>query len=132
MRITADIHVLVRALTGDDPQQSRVAQAELAGAEGIALALPALCELVWVLARGYKIPTADIANALRRLIGTAGVAVNRPAAVAGLTMLEAGGDFADGVIAFEGTWLGGEAFVSFDRRAVELLEAKGVAARLLR
>lgn len=116
---------------GDDPQQSRVAQAELAGAEGIALALPALCELVWVLARGYKIPAADIARAVRRLTDTASVAVNRPAVEAGLAMLEAGGDFADGVIAFEGAWLGGEAFVSFDRRAVELLEAKGLTARLL-
>ena len=131
MRITADTNVLVRALTGDDPQQSGVAQAELAAAEGIALALPALFELVWVLAREYKIPTADIARAVRRLIETAGVAVNRPAAEAGLAMLEAGWDFADGVIAFEGNWLGGEAFVSFDRRAVDLLRARGVAARLL-
>ncbi len=131
MRITADTNVLVRALTGDDLLQSRMAQAELAAAEGIALALPALCELVWVLARGYKIPTAEIARAVRRLIGTENVAVNRPAAEAGLAMLEAGGDFADGVIAFEGAWLGGEAFVSFDRRAVELLEARGLAARSL-
>jgi predicted nucleic-acid-binding protein len=131
VRITADTNVLVRALTGDDPHQSRVAQAELAAAEVIALALPALCELVWVLARGYKIPAADIAHAMRRLIGTDNVAVNRPAAEAGLAMVEAGGDFADGVIAFEGNWLGGEAFVSFDRQAVELLEARGLTARLL-
>jgi len=40
--------------------------------------------------------------------------VNRPAAEAGLALLEAGGDFADGVIAHEGRWLGAEAFVSFD------------------
>ena len=46
-------------------------------------------------------------------------------------MLEADGDFADGVIAFEGNWLGGEVFISFDRKAVELLEAKGSTARLL-
>ncbi len=84
-----------------------------------------------MLARGYKVPAVDMARAVGRLIGTAGVAVNRPAAETGLAMLEAGGDFADGVIAFEGNWLGGEAFVSFDRRAVELLEAKGLAARLL-
>ena len=80
---------------------------------------------------GFRLTNWDIARAVRRLIETAGVAVNRPAAEAGLAMLEAGWDFADGVIAFEGTWLGGEAFVSFDRRAVELLAAKGVAARLL-
>lgn len=33
------------------------------------------------------------------------------------------------MIAFEGTWLGGEAFVSFDGRTMELLEAKGLTAR---
>ena len=104
----------------------------MAGAYGVALALPALRELVWVLARGYRVPFPDIAAAIRRLVGAANVAVNRPAVEAGLALLDAGGDFADGVIAFEGKWLGGEAFVSFDRRAVELLEAKGLEARLLR
>ena len=46
-------------------------------------------------------------------------------------MLDAGGDFADGVIAYEGSWLGAETFVSFDRRAVKLLEAQGKSAQLL-
>lgn len=46
-------------------------------------------------------------------------------------MLEAGGDFADGAIAYEGRWLGGETFVSFDRKAVSLLMAQGQSARLL-
>ena len=93
--------------------------------------MPVLCELVCVLARGYNIPGTDIARAARRLIGTVTVAVNRPAAEAGLAMLEDGGDFADGVIAFEGKWLGGEAFVSFGRRAAKFLGAKVLAARLL-
>jgi predicted nucleic-acid-binding protein len=46
-------------------------------------------------------------------------------------MLDAGGDFADGVIAYEGRWLGAETFVSFDKKAVEMLAAQGQAARLL-
>jgi predicted nucleic-acid-binding protein len=53
------------------------------------------------------------------------------AAELGLQILAAGGDFADGLIAFEGQWLGGESFVSFDRKAVTLLEKQGQAARLL-
>jgi predicted nucleic-acid-binding protein len=57
--------------------------------------------------------------------------VNRPAAEAGLAALEAGGDFADGVIAYEGKWLGADAFVTFDKKAVKLMEAQGVSARLL-
>jgi predicted nucleic-acid-binding protein len=32
MKITADTNVLVRAITGDDEQQSKVAQTELANA----------------------------------------------------------------------------------------------------
>lgn len=59
------------------------------------------------------------------------IAVNRPAVEAGLIVLEAGGDFADGVIAYDGRWLGGETFVSFDKKAVRLLTAQGQAARLL-
>lgn len=131
MKITADTNVLIRAMTGDDLRQSKLAQDELANADSVALALPALCELVWVLARGYKIPSPEIAQAIRRLINAANVAVNRPAAEAGLASLEAGGDFADGVIAYEGRWLGAEAFVSFDKQAVELVRAQGQAARLL-
>ena len=59
------------------------------------------------------------------------VRVDRTAAEAGLALLEAGGDFADGVIAHQGQWLGGESFVSFDRQAVALLQAQGISAQLL-
>lgn len=53
-------------------------------------------------------------------------------AEAGLALLEAGGDFADGVIAYDGDWLGAETFVSFDGQAVSLLEARGASVHLLR
>jgi predicted nucleic-acid-binding protein len=131
VKITADTNVLVRAITGDNPQQSKVAQAELKKADLVALALPALCELVWVLSQGYRIPSHDIAEAIRRLINGANVVVNRPAAEAGLALLDAGGDFADGVIAYEGSWLGADALVSFDKKAVKRMEALGGSARLL-
>jgi len=131
VKITADTNVLVRALVGDDERQGKAAQAALADAETVALALPALCELVWVLAQGYKIPSRDIAEAIRRLMNSANVVVNRPAAEAGLAVMDAGGDFADGVIAYEGNWLGADIFLSFDRKAVKLMEGQGTAVRLL-
>ena len=131
MKITADTNVLVRAITGDDEQQSKVAQTELANASVVTLPLPALCELVWVLSQGYKISAADIAEAVRRLTDGANVVVNRPAVAAGLVMLDVGGDFADGIIAYEGSWLGGEIFVSFDKNAVKLIEARSGSVRLL-
>ena len=95
------------------------------------MSMPALCELVWVLSQGYRISSSDIAEAIRRLLNGVNVVVNRPAAEAGLTLLDSGGDFADGVIAYEGSWLGAETFVSFDRKAVKLMEAQGRSVQLL-
>jgi predicted nucleic-acid-binding protein len=131
MKITADTNVLVRAVTEDHEHQSRAAQAALKKAELVAIPISALCELVWVLSQGYKVPLSEIAEAIRRFINGANAVVNRPAAEAGLAMLDAGGDFADGVIAYEGNWLGADIFVSFDKKAVKLMEAQGESARLL-
>jgi len=130
MKITADTNVLVRALIEDDPEQSRAAQIALSKADIVALTIPTLCELVWVL-RSYRIQSSDIAGTLRGLLNGANIVVNRPAAEAGLALLDAGGDFADGVIAYEGSWLGADTFVSFDKRAVKLIVGQGQSARLL-
>ncbi|MEA0630896.1 type II toxin-antitoxin system VapC family toxin [Xanthomonas campestris pv. campestris] len=126
-----DTNVLVRAVVRDDPAQADVAAAVLTDAELIAVALPCLCEFVWVLLRVYGFQQADAASAIRALLAAANVEVNRPAVEAGLLVLDAGGDFADGVIAYEGNWLGGETFVSFDKKAVVLLTAQGQSTRLL-
>jgi len=131
MKITADTNVLIRSVVGDDVVQARAAAKVLREAELIAVALASLCEFVWVLRKVYGLSRSDIAAALRALIGTRNLVVNRPAAEAGLAALEAGGDFADGVIAFEGSWLGGETFVSFDSKAVTMLTEQGRAATLL-
>jgi len=114
VRITPDTNVLVRALTRDDEQQAAIAEAALLRAETVALSLPTLCELVWVLSRGYRFPPKSIAMAIRILIGGAGVVIDGPAVDAGLEALDAGGDFADAVIAYEGRRLGGDVFVITD------------------
>lgn len=130
--MTADTNVLVRAIVADEPTQARLAQSALAQAERIAITLTTLCEFVWVLSRGYRIPLADIATAIQGLLASATVVVNRPAVEAGLALLRQGGDFADGIIAFEGAGLGGETFLSFDKDAVTQLQSLGRGALLLR
>ncbi|SHM83325.1 type II toxin-antitoxin system VapC family toxin [Rhizobacter sp. OV335] len=131
MKITVDTNVLVRAVVRDDPKQARVADKVLKEATLIAVSLPCLCEFVWVLRKLYRFDEASIATAIRALIATEKVAVNRPSVEAGLAVLDAGGDFADGIMAYEGSWLGAETFVSFDKQAVSLLTRQGQAARLL-
>ena len=131
MKITVDTNVLVRAVVRDDERQARTAAKLLKEAELIAVTLPCLCEFVWVLRRVYNFGQQDISAALEALLNAGNVAVNRPAADAGLAVLNEGGDFADGLIAYEGNWLGGETFVSFDKKAVSLIVKQGQQAKLL-
>jgi len=128
MRVTVDTNILVRAVIGDHPQQSAAAANLLREAELISIPLPTLCEMVWVLARTYRMAPERISAALRSLLASPNVATDRPAVEAGLWFFEHGGDFADGVIEFEGRHLGGASFASFDRNAVRLLERAGLAA----
>ena len=131
MRVTVDTNVLIRAVVLDDSEQAKKAAWILAHAEVVAVAMPCLCEFVWVLLRVYKFSSSDVAMAVRALVATANVEVNRPAVDSGLAVLDAGGDFADGVIAFEGRWLGGSTFVSFDKNAVAILAGQGQSVKLL-
>ncbi len=131
MKIALDTSVLVRAAVRDDPEQTDAATRLMSRAKMLAIALPSLCEFAWVMRSIYSLRPSDIANAIRKLLAAENVEVNRPAVEAGLAMLDAGGDFADGVIAYEGKWLGADTFVSFDEKAVKMLMAQGVAARLL-
>ena len=131
VKITADTNVLIRAAVQDEPHQARKAARVLQQAELVAVPVPVLCEFAWVLRRGYKKSASEISEAIHRLTKSANVVVNRPAVEAGLAVLDAGGDFADGVIAHEGSWLGAEELVSFDAKAVSLLRSRDVRARLL-
>jgi predicted nucleic-acid-binding protein len=131
MKITADTNVLVRAAVQDDAHQARRAAKVLQEADLVAVPIPVLCEFVWVLRRGYKKSVSDVSDAIHRLMNGVNVVMNRPAVEAGLSILGAGGDFADGVIAYEGDWLGAEEFVSFDSKAISILQSQGSRARLL-
>ena len=131
MRITADTNVLLRAILDDDPKQSPLAQAALRDAETVAISLPTLCEVVWTMRRGYRRTQADIVAALRALVDTPNVDVDRPAVEAGIDFAEADGDFADGVIAFEGRRFGATHFATFDRNAAHILSEKGFLVLLL-
>jgi predicted nucleic-acid-binding protein len=131
LKITADTNLLVRLFIEDDVRQTRLATEALTSAETVAITMPALCELAWVLTRSYRVPSAELAGAIRRLIDVANIVVDRPAVEAGLAVLDRGGDFADGVIAHQGYELGSDVFVSFDKKAVDLVKAAGEAAQLL-
>jgi predicted nucleic-acid-binding protein len=131
LKVTLDTNVLVRLATQDDPAQAALALRVLQKATLIAVPTPALCEMVWVLLRGYRYTPAQVAHALRTLLQVRQVVCHTPTVLAGLAQLDMGGDFADGVIAAEGELLGGTEFVSFDQQAIHLLKTQKRKARLL-
>jgi predicted nucleic-acid-binding protein len=131
MKAVVDTNILIRAVVQDDRKQAEAAERLLRNAEVVAVSLACLCEFVWVLRRVYDFGREEIFAAVDALLQARNVVVNRPAADAGLAILRAGGDFADGVIDWEGRWLGGETFVSFDKKAVSLIAEQGQPTRLL-
>ena len=131
MRIVADTNVLLRAAVRDDPQQAISAANVLRTADLVAVPVATLCEFVWVMRSAYKRSALEVANSIRSLVSSHNVVTNHPAIEAGLAVLDKGGDFADGVIAYEGYWLGAEEFASFDKQAVKLLQSQGKKVRFL-
>lgn len=127
MRIALDTNVLVRYLILDEPTQSARAITLIESAETLILSPIVLCETVWVLKRAYKLPTADILAVLRTLTTIPTVELDRPLIEAGIAMLTAGGDFADGVILAEASRARADHLATFD----ETLATRSKTARLV-
>lgn len=128
MKITADTNLLVRVATEDDAGQAAKARRLMLAADFVVVPSPCILEFVWVLQSVYRFPRDEVARAVLVLLGAANVIADAPTIQAGLRVYAAGGDFADGMIAAAGADMGGETFVSFDRRAVGQVAAIGLAA----
>ncbi|CAN7405499.1 type II toxin-antitoxin system VapC family toxin [Neorhizobium sp. LjRoot104] len=126
-----DTNVIVRAWAGDDEAQTFEARRHIREAEALFISTVALCEFVWVARRIYRSKRPEIAQAIRLLVADKRAVVDRAVVAAGLAFLDAGGDFADGVIEFEGRKLGGNMFVTFDKRAASIVRAQGRRATLI-
>lgn len=130
MIVVADTNIIVRTIANiDDKEQTTAAFLLLARAEKIILPAIVFCEVAWVLRQSYKRSNEFIAQALRFILSTENLVTDREAVQAGLRMLDAGGDFADGAIQHTGSRLADAptVFASFDRKAVRLLGEQGFA-----
>ncbi len=128
MSITAGANILLRVILDDEPEQAQQARALLERASLIAVPVPVFCELVWTMRRLYKRQPGEVADAVAAILQVATVTTDRPAVEAGLDVLRAGGDFADGTIAWQGAAMGAEILATFDREGSRLLNANGLAA----
>ncbi len=135
MKVCPDTNVLLRAVLPiddgtEDAIQSGQAATLLKQADQIFVSLPVLCEFAWVLRSVYRFGIDEIVAAIRALVETRNVVCDRRAIELGLRVAQAGGDFADGVIAESGFVAGADVFVSFDQHAVRLVAANGRDAQV--
>jgi predicted nucleic-acid-binding protein len=93
--IAADTNVIVRLLTGDEPQQSEQARL-LFDRETVFLPKTVLLEAEWVLRRLYRLERARVISALTALVALPGVRCeDEPAIIQALAWSRNGLDFAD-------------------------------------
>ncbi len=116
--------------TRDNEQQVRIARKAVIDADRAIVPLPCAVEFVWVLEAVYGFSPVEIAQAVRLLFDMPNLEIDAASVTVGLELLESGGDFADGVIAAAGAAMGGDTFVSFDRKAVSRLQSMGIPAQL--
>ena len=128
--LALDTNIVLRCLIDDEPRQTAAARALVREAETLFISLPALCEVAWVLVRGYKLPCTEIADALEFFLDSDKIHTDRATVDAGLAILRAGGDFADGVIAYDGLRENAGAFATFDKKAAKLLTQYGLKVHL--
>ncbi len=130
MNIIIDTNILLRYTVGDGGAQTEVAEKCINAAREIVIPTHVFCEYVWVLRSCYKQSAEVIASAIQAIVGTDRIVVADEEVQAGLQILAAGGDFADGVNACTGSRMAGGAavFISFDQKAVRLLNEGGVSA----
>lgn len=123
--IGIDINLVVRYVTGDDPEQSRRARTIIDGQQ-VFVPVTVVLEVEWVLRSAYGYSSAEVARALRAFGGLPTVTIEDGDIVAeGLDRAENGMDFADAL------HLGRSAqcdnFVTFDKKLVKTASAAGIA-----
>jgi predicted nucleic-acid-binding protein len=122
VKIAIDTNVLVRDLTWDDEAQAQKAAELIEAADQVHISTVVLCEVVWVLTRAYQYKRHEIVPVLQRIAGGREFETDQVAARTGLRLLEAGGDFADGVILDDMRSASCEFLATFDRDFARLVE----------
>jgi predicted nucleic-acid-binding protein len=135
MIVIADTNIFARIfLKKDNAVQYAAAIRLLRDAKQIIVPIMVFCELSWVLSSRTepKMTGKEIADSIHIVMNLRNLVTDNDAVLAGLRMLNDGGDFADGVIQYTGSQLsnGPSVYASFDKVAVSRLSARGLAAMI--
>lgn len=110
-----DSNVLIRLLLRDDEAQYARARDTIINQDHVAVSLPVLCETYWVLTRAAKLPRDTAAEAIAVALTSFQIIHDRQAVAAGFALVRKGGDFADGIIAYQAQEAGASVLYTFDK-----------------
>jgi predicted nucleic-acid-binding protein len=135
MMIAVDTNILVRHLTQDDSEQAKIADSLLqqyfGQPQSIFINNIVICELVWVLERGYKYSREQISSAIRFILSTEEFAFEYQNILwLALEDYELKNfDFSDSIIALLNNHNGADTTFTFDKEAANnpLFSGIGVA-----
>jgi predicted nucleic acid-binding protein len=127
--LAIDTNLIVRYLTGDQPQQSRKAKA-LIDSEAVFICKTVLLETEWVLRSVFGFRPTEIAKALTDFVGLPNVTLEDAAIIAtALDSMVGGMYFADALHLASAQE--SDAFVTFDRGLAKRAKKLDIAVRVL-
>lgn len=127
-----DTNFLLRFLLRDDPIQSPIAHRYFADTNNtLILSMVTLCEAVWVMKKRIKLRNPVIVTVLQGLAKQSHIKFDRTIFEIGIAFLQAGGDFADGVIAYQVSQFDHAHLLTFDKDAQKIAKNLTIAVEAL-
>ncbi len=119
-----DTNVLMRYLLKDDELQYQlVAPYFLSNGYVLVIPIHVLCKIVWLLTKSMKLKKELVLGIILSLIELDNVLVDKLLVQAGIEFMKLGGDFADGIIAYETNKYDNSYLLTFDKKAHKIAKS---------
>lgn len=129
--IVVDTNILLRYVLNDNLEQALIAQSYLNNQQyRCILAMQTFCEIDWVLRKTVKVKRDKVVEFFEMLVSRENIQFNRDEFYYGLEFLKQGGDFADGIIAYQTEQYPNAKFLSFDKQARKIAQSLNIDLKI--
>lgn len=116
-----DTNVLLRFILNDDAKQhAKVKKYFISNELFLYLPIMTVCETIWVIKDKMKIPQQSVIQILTALVEQDNILTATETFNYGMKFLKSGGDFADGVIAYQAQCHDNATLLTFDKKAQKI------------
>ncbi|WP_230659187.1 PIN domain-containing protein [Psychrobacter sp. I-STPA10] len=116
-----DTNVLLRFILNDDAKQhAKVKKYFISNELFLYLPIMTVCETIWVIKDKMKIPRQSVIQILTALVEQDNILIATEAFDYGMNFLKSGGDFADGVIAYQAHCHDNATLLTFDKKSQKI------------